>query len=111
MLASLQMIESQAETRSHLGGWAILVSSQLILNHDVKNDTVMGRVWDILNNREVLAVNQAYVGDSGGVYDWATSTVTLHDSHQDDDSFSVQVPAYQHLSKPIGRLEGKKPLC
>jgi hypothetical protein len=36
------------ETRSHFDGWAI-VSSPLILSHDVNNDTpVMETIWDII---------------------------------------------------------------
>ena len=54
------------ETKSHFGGWAI-VSSPLILSHDVNNNSVMDKVWDIISNREVIAVNRAYAGDSGGV--------------------------------------------
>jgi len=56
------------ETRSHFGSWAI-ISSPLILSHDVNDDVVTDQIWDVISNREVLAVNQAYAGDSGGVYE------------------------------------------
>ena len=48
---------SLEETRSHCGGWAIL-SSPLILSHDVDNDDLMDRIWGIISNQEILAVNQ-----------------------------------------------------
>ncbi|KAL3928690.1 MAG: hypothetical protein SGBAC_012541, partial [Bacillariaceae sp.] len=45
------------ETRSHFAGWAI-ISSPLTLSHDVNDDEVMDRIWDIISNDEILAVNQ-----------------------------------------------------
>lgn len=93
------------ETRSHFGGWAI-VSSPLTLSHDVNDDIVMDKVWDIISNREVLAVNQAYVGDSGGVYNSASSTVVLESaSPLEKNKMSIEVPVYQYLSKPIGHKQ------
>ena len=59
---------SLEETRSHFGSWAI-VSSPLTLSHDVNDANVTELVWPIISNKRVLAINQAYVGDSGGVYD------------------------------------------
>lgn len=86
------------ETRSHFGGWAI-VSSPLTLSHDVNDDAVMDVIWDIISNREVLAVNQAYYGDSGGVYAYANQTTRLYS--EDDDNFFTDLPIYQYLSKPV----------
>ena len=48
---------SDEETRSHFGAWAI-VSSPLVLSHDVNNDTVSARVWDVIANTEIIAINQ-----------------------------------------------------
>ena len=87
---------SLEETRSHFGGWAI-VSSPLILSHDVNDDDVMDRIWDIISNREILAVNQGYFGDSGGVYKISNDTIVLQ-----HDKFKTEVPVYQYLSKPLG---------
>lgn len=87
---------SLPETRSHFGGWAI-VSSPLILSHDVNDNDVTDRIWDIISNREILAVNQAYFGDSGGIYEVSNETITLqHGNHK------TEVPIYQKLSKPLG---------
>jgi hypothetical protein len=92
------------ETRSHFGWWEI-VSSPLILNHDVHNDTVMETLWDIISNREVvLAINQVYAGDSGGANRSATNTAALQ-SPDENEVFSCEVPVYQYLSKPTGSGE------
>ena len=91
------------ETRSHFGSWAI-VSSPLTLSHDVWNTTISDEIWDVIANTEVLEVNQAYVGDSGGVYDSSEKQVTLTDSviEADDSMDEVTAPASQFLYKPIG---------
>ena len=51
-----------------------------------------------------MEVNQAYVGDSGGVYDSSEKQVTLTDSviEADDSMDEVTAPASQFLYKPIG---------
>ena len=94
---------SPEETRSHFGSWAI-VSSPLTLSHDVWNTTISDEIWDVIANTEVLEVNQAYVGDSGGVYDSSEKQVTLTDSviEADDSMDKVTTPASQFLYKPIG---------
>ena len=91
------------ETRTHFGAWAI-VSSPLTLSHDVNNDTVTDLIWDIISNTEVLAVNQAYAGDSGGVYDTSMDRVELTDAYieANDDEARVQTPSHQYLAKNIG---------
>ena len=67
------------ETRTHFGAWAI-VSSPLTLSHDVHNDTISDAIWPVIANTEVINVNRAYVGDSGGVYESAAETVELTDA-------------------------------
>ena len=84
------------ETRSHFGSWAI-VSSPLILSHDVNDDGVNNKIWDIISNREVLAVDQAYFGDSGGIYDVSDDNITL-----EHGKYKTEVPVYQYFSKPVG---------
>lgn len=59
-----------AETRSHFGAWCI-VSSPLILSHDILNDDIaMGasKVWEVISNKEAIRVNQAWAGHSGSVF-------------------------------------------
>lgn len=93
------------ETRSHFGAWAI-VSSPLTLSHDVTNDTVTAQIWDIISNTEVLAVNQAYVGDSGGKYDESDSQqLEFTDAFIEQSNGAekpVLAPAWQLLYKPVG---------
>lgn len=95
--------------RSHFGAWAI-VSSPLILSHDVNNDTLTAEIWDLIANREVLAVNQAYVGDSGGVFYSARQTAKLPDIEgwqafpgepNPPKSSPVKVPSHQFLAKQL----------
>ena len=92
------------ETRSHFGAWAI-VSSPLTLSHDVTNDTVNAQIWDVIANTEVLAVNQAYVGDSGGKYDESYSKLEFTDAFIEQSNGAekpVLAPAWQLLYKPVG---------
>lgn len=56
------------EQRSHFGGWAI-ISSPLILSHNVNDEAVMDSVWPIIANPEAIAVNQGWAGFAGSVYD------------------------------------------
>ena len=94
---------SLAETRTHFGSWAI-VSSPLTLSHDVHNDTISDAIWPVIANKEVLAVNQAYFGDSGGVYETSTHTVELTDAFIEASPSEPRVTAaaYQKLYKPVG---------
>lgn len=64
---------SLVEERTHFAAWAI-VSSPLVLSHDVNDPVVTARVWPIISNREVIAINQAWAGHSGSPFrsspDW-----------------------------------------
>lgn len=92
---------SYEETRSHFGSWAI-VSSPLTLSHDVNNNTVTDFLWPIIANKEILEINAAYVGDSGGIYDSASDTIELDDSILRASAQSFTIPEYVYLYKPIG---------
>lgn len=87
---------SKAETRSHFGAWAI-VSSPLTLSHDVTNDTVTDSIWDVISNKEVIAVNQAWAGHSGSPFAQSEQTVTL--SWED-----VQTSAHRRPTKEEWKL-------
>jgi len=67
---------SKEEMRTHFAAWAI-VSSPLILSHDINNKQVMDAIWPIISNREAIAVNQAWAGHSGSVFKSSTVNVTL----------------------------------
>ena len=67
---------SETEAATHFAAWAI-VSSPLILSHDVNNATIMDAVWPIISNKEAIAVNQAWAGHSGSAFYRSPNTVTL----------------------------------
>lgn len=52
------------EARSHFGAWAV-TSNPLILGLDVRNETLMASMWDIVSNTEALYVNSNWAGSSG----------------------------------------------
>mmetsp|Transcript_14396 Transcript_14396/g.46951 ORF Transcript_14396/g.46951 Transcript_14396/m.46951 type:complete len:415 (-) Transcript_14396:1834-3078(-) len=56
---------SEAEARSHFAAWAV-VSSPLILSTDLARDDEIDDLWPLIANPDIIAVNQAYVGFSGG---------------------------------------------
>ena len=108
-----------AETRTHFGSWCI-VSSPLLLSHDVYDEEVNDHIWDIISNEEAIAVNQAFAGDSGGVYKVSETTLCIANCEEEmrkelfspllDISMSRElkiqtpymVPTYKYLSKPLG---------
>lgn len=55
---------SAEEDRAHFGSWCI-VSSPLILGHDMTNASVAAKVWPIISNKEAIAVNQQWAGHPG----------------------------------------------
>jgi len=105
---------TSAETRSHFGAWAI-VSSPLTLSHDVNDDTITDAIWDVITNREAIAVNQAWAGHSGSPFSQSNATVKhswmdiLHSGHLGlgtKASFAMgkrtaEAPSWQMLYKPM----------
>jgi len=67
---------SEAETRTHFAAWAI-VSSPLVISHDVNNKTIQDKIWPVISNKEIIAVNQAWAGHSGSKFKSSDQTVTL----------------------------------
>ena len=63
------------ETRAHFGAWCI-VSSPLTISHDVNNESITERIWDVISNREAIAINQAYAGHSGSPFKQSERQVT-----------------------------------
>ena len=86
---------SYQEAGSHFSAWSI-VSSPLTLSMDINDDEVMNAVWGIVSNKEVIAVNQAYAGHSGGPFKQSASQVKLK-----DDGHYVTVPTWQHPSPGV----------
>ena len=48
-------LKTYEENRGHFGAWCV-VSSPLILSLDLRNDKTVDSVWDIIANREAIAV-------------------------------------------------------
>jgi hypothetical protein len=96
--------ESDKKSRSHFGAWAI-VSSPLVLSHDVNDDAITDEIWNLISNREVLEINQVYVGDSGGVYWESDEMINLGpwDYLDGRELYDVVAPITQLLSKPLTR--------
>jgi len=57
-------LANATEDRSHFGAWAI-ISSPLILSFNMNDTARLDRVWPIITNKAVIAVNQRWVGDPG----------------------------------------------
>ncbi len=81
------------ESRSHFGAWCI-VSSPLTLSHDLNNATLTDAIWPIVSNTEAIAVNQAWAGFSGSVFQQATESIKLGDKFE-------AVPVWQFWYKPV----------
>ena len=91
---------SYTEARTHFNAWCI-VSSPLILSHDMTNDTVSDAVWPIITNTEALAVSKAWAGMSGTVFkDSGLDTVVLATSDNKSGEKHGAVPAWQFFYKP-----------
>lgn len=57
-------LENVTEDRTHFGAWAV-ISSPLILGFDLRDQAKFDRVWPVISNSEVIAVNQAWAGSPG----------------------------------------------
>ena len=98
---------SEEETRTHFGAWCI-VSSPLTLSMDVNNDTIMDSVWDLISNKEAIAVNQAWYGHPGGPYSASDTNVTLNDGSVVP---SLQVKSYKSCSDDRTRHDFRTSTC
>ena len=61
---SCNQSSAPVEDRSQFGMWAI-VSAPLILSVDLTNKGTLDRIWPIVSNQEVIAVNQHWNGSPG----------------------------------------------
>jgi len=91
------------EARSHFGAWCI-VSSPLILSHDVNNDTIMDEIWPIISNKMAIAVNQAWAGHSGSPFKNSVSYLTVETGTDSRSSIAqpATLPTWQYFYKPLG---------
>eukprot|EP00912_Choanoflagellata_sp_UC4_P000470 UC4_evm8s293 len=93
---------NDAETRTHFAAWAI-VSSPLTLSHDVNDDAVSEKIWDVISNTEILEVSQSYSGHSGSPFSSSEKTVLLTDAHIEALEYEspVETPSWQAFYKPL----------
>lgn len=89
---------SYVEARTHFGAWCI-VSSPLILSHDMTDDAVTDSIWDIITNTEAIEVNQAWAGDSGSLYLSSERQLTI--TSKEHNNRSYRVGAWQQWSKKL----------
>ena len=57
-------LATAAHDRAHFGAW-VIISSPLYLSFDLRNATRMDRAWELITNREAIAVNQQWAGHPG----------------------------------------------
>lgn len=89
---------THAEAQAHFASLAIL-SSPLVLGLDVRDDAVMDSVWDIIANRELLAINSAYAGSSGRRI--ATSSANVTWPYCGQQYATCSAPEWEVYSKPL----------
>jgi alpha-galactosidase len=89
---------SYVESRTNFGAWSI-VSSPLIIGLNVTDGPTMDAVWDILSNTELIAVNQAYVGNSGSAFQVSNTTVEFNPCTWGSGTCSS--PSWVYLYKPL----------
>jgi len=63
-VGNLKGPNSFTQSRTHFGAWCI-VSAPLYLSLDLTDDAKIDAVWEILSNKEAIAVNQAWHGHPG----------------------------------------------
>lgn len=61
------------EWQTHFSSWAIN-SAPLVLGMDLTDSNMLDRVWPIIANKEVIAINQQWFGDSGRLISNDTQT-------------------------------------
>ncbi len=86
------------ESRAHFGAWAI-ISSPLILELDIRNDTLVDLMWPIISNTEVIAVNQKWAGSPGQRIKIAQTNITY--DFCGSQYQTCHLPSWEVYSKPL----------
>jgi alpha-galactosidase len=63
-VGNFQGPDNLTQGRTHFGAWCI-VSAPLYLSFDLTNKSNVDAVWEIISNKEAIAVNQAWYGHPG----------------------------------------------
>merc|ERR1712217_36601 len=90
-------LETLAESRTHFAVWSI-TSSPLILGFDLTDTKFYDAVYPIISNKLMLAVNQAWQGDSGSVAVASEETFSAATSRKGKNT---TFPAWQIWKKPV----------
>jgi len=98
------------EDRSHFGAW-VITSSPLILGYDLNDENITSKVWDIIANKEAIAINQAWAGHPGRqVKTWpavqAAEAATAAWSSHVDEALSCSGAEYAGAVGSYGSAEG-----
>eukprot|EP00039_Didymoeca_costata_P013691 m.212146 g.212146 ORF g.212146 m.212146 type:complete len:570 (-) comp15848_c0_seq7:67-1776(-) len=67
------------EDRTHFAAWCI-VSSPLVLGYNVLDDSTTEKIWDIITNKEAIAVNQQWEGHPGKLSKEMSGSGTVNNS-------------------------------
>lgn len=85
------------EMRSNFGGWCI-ISNPLVLAMDLRDSAELDKVWPIITNREAIAINQEWFGDSGRLHNQSSTSVTISNC---GSGSACQQPQWQIWSKAL----------
>lgn len=91
------------ESRTHFAVWSI-TSSPLILGFDLTDTSIYDAVYPIISDKLMLAVNQAWQGDSGSIAVNSTETFTAPYSRKKKKVATF--PTWQIWKKPVN-LDGR----
>ena len=90
-----------AESRAHFGAWAVS-SAPLIIGASLSLDdpaaqSALDKVWDIITNREAIAVSQTWAGEPGNVVrEWAAPNVPTLVALPCSAASSADAPPYAY---------------
>jgi len=102
------------ESETHFYAWCI-VSSPLILSHDLSSDEEYDAAWPIISNTHAIAINQAWAGDAGRLLlqstdldptDMLTNLTLFHGAKCEDASIGQKLPRWLVFGKRIAGRGG-----
>merc|ERR1712087_150105 len=91
--------------RTHFGAW-VVVSAPLIIGYDVTNSALTDRVWNVLTNREALAVSQTWAGHPGTLLDESAERMYYEYPQDTRNQIKRDIEKYDGLYKDTVSTEG-----
>jgi len=93
---------SDEENRQHFGAW-VIVSSPLVLSHDLTDESKVDEVWPLIANPELIAVNQAWYQRAGGIFKQAEGKkIAMPNLFRKWQAGHTKWPRWTYLYKPLG---------